>query len=107
MKVPVSYVINKAFYYMDAKQNQTFRLILEMISSNKEEIDISVSLLSYMCRNSEMYTFASDLLVEYATRQEIEEFLTENEKMMQIDCKKGLQALKERLYLSLDDNLKI
>ena len=107
MKVPVSFIINSAFKYMDAKQNQTFRLILEMISTNKEEIDISVAVLSFMCKNSEMYNFASDLLVEYATRQEIEEFLTENEKMMQIDCKMGLHELKERLYLSLNDNLKI
>ena len=103
MKVPVSFIINSAFKYMDAKQNQTFRLILEMISTNKEEIDISVAVLSFMCKNSEMYNFASDLLIEYGTKQDIEEFLNSHEIFMNRDCPNVLQELK--LHLFVEDKL--
>lgn len=102
MKVPVKFFINKAFDYMDGKQTQTFRLILEMISTNTEELDISVAILSYMCKTSEMYKFATDLLLEYATKQEIEEFLKDNESMMKIDCREGLSNLKFHLTTNTD-----
>ena len=99
MKVPVSYVINKAFYYMEGKEGRTTRYILEMISANKEEIDISVSVLGFVCNTVDMFKFASEILQDYGSKQEIEEFLAQYGTLMSGDCPQAYESLKMSLFI--------
>lgn len=105
MKVPLSYVVSKAFYYMEGKESKTTKYILEMISANKEEIDISVAVLGFVCNTTNMYEFASEILQNYGTKEEKEEFLSQHEKLMKGDAPNAYNALKMSLFIG--DSLEV
>jgi hypothetical protein len=87
---------------MEGKEGKTPRLILEMLSANKEEVEVSVEMLGYQCKNVTMYTFASEILRDYATKKEIEDFLSKQEWMMKGDAPEAYQDLKLEMFLKDD-----
>ena len=105
MNVPVSYIVNKAFYYMEGKESKTTKSILEMVSVNKEEIDISVAVLGFVCNTANMYKFASEILQDYGTKEEKEEFLSQHERLMKGDAPDAYNALKMSLFIG--DSLEV
>ena len=102
MKVSLKYLISKVFSYMDGEEGETTRLILEMLSANKEEIEVSVELLGHQCKNANMYQCAAEILRDYATKKEIEDFLSKQEWMMKGDAPDAYKDLKLEMFLKDD-----
>ena len=49
MKVPVNYLVSQVLLNMNEKVNANSGMILELMSSHQETLDISVSVLSFVC----------------------------------------------------------
>ena len=92
MKVPVSYIVNNSNHY-NGQAVDTSRLILELLTSSTEKVEISVSSLSFCCNNDEMLNFAAKMLQDFGSKEEIAKFLSIMGTKMQESCPEAYENL--------------